>query len=75
MADEQKPANPREKRRREQRRLFWIVAGFIVLVGGAAIALAYGGRAIVLGVTCLLAGAATLGLLWFLLGALERWLD
>lgn len=75
MAEKGKPANPREKRRREQRRLFLVVAGFIVLVGGAVIALAYGGRAIALGITCLLAGAGTLALLWALLSVLERWVD
>jgi hypothetical protein len=73
--EEHKPANPRERRRREQRRLLWVVAGFLVLAGGAAIALAYGRRAIVLGVTCLFAGAGTLALLWGLLTVVERWLD
>ena len=75
VIDEHKPANPRERRRREQRRLLWVVAGFVVLVGGAAIALAYGGRAVVLGMTCLLAGAGTLALLWGLLTVLERWVN
>ncbi len=75
MDEEHKPANPRERRRRERRRLLWAVAGFIVLVGGAAIVLAYGRRAMVLGVTCLLAGAGTLALLWGLLTVVERWVD
>lgn len=75
MVEERKPANPRETRRREQRRLLWVVAGFVILVGGAAIALAYGRRAVALGVMCLLAGAGALLLLWGLLTVVERWVD
>jgi hypothetical protein len=61
--------------RREQQRLFWVVAGFLVVGGGAAIALAYGSRAVVLGATCLLAGVGILALLWGILLLIERWVD
>jgi fatty acid desaturase len=72
MSDEHKPTNPRAQRRREQRRLFWAVIIFLVVGGGAAIAVSYGSRAVVLGVTCLLAGASLLGLIWLILLLIER---
>jgi hypothetical protein len=67
-----KPTNPRAQRRREQRRLFWVIAAFLVIVGGAVIALVYGPGAAVLGLACLLVGAGVLGLLWLLLTLMER---
>ena len=70
-----KPTDRRSQRRREQRRLFWIVLAFLVVAGSAAIGLAYGWRAVFLGLGCLLVGAAVLGLLWLILAALERAAD
>lgn len=67
-----RPTDLRAQHRREQRRLFWIVAAFLVVVGSITIALAYGPRAVVLGVVCLLAGAGILGLLWLILLLIER---
>lgn len=67
-----KPTNPRAQRRREQRRLFWIVAAFLVVGGSIAITLAYGPQAAILGLGCLLAGAGILGLLWLILLLMER---
>ena len=67
-----KPTNPRARRRQEQRRLFWIVAVFLVVVGGTTIALVYGPSAAVLGAVCLMAGASILGLLWCILLLMER---
>lgn len=75
MSDQKKPTDPRARRRREQRQLFWLIAGFLVIVGGAIIALAYGSRAVVLGATCLLAGVGILGLLWGVLLLIERWAE
>jgi hypothetical protein len=69
------PDNPRARRRREQRRLFLVVAGFLIVAGGAIIALAYGSRAVVLGATCLLAGVGVLALLWGILVVIERWVE
>ncbi len=66
------PTNPRERRRREQRRLFWAVVGFLVVVGSVSIALAYGSRAVLLGLVCLSSGAVVLGLLWLILATMER---
>jgi len=71
--DANRPTDLRARRRREQRRLFWIVAVFLVVVGGVAIALVYGPEAVVLGLVCLLAGAGLLGLLWLFLTLIERW--
>jgi fatty acid desaturase len=67
-----KPTNPRAQRQREQRRLFWIVAIFLVVVGSISIALAYGPSAAVLGLGCLSIGAVVLGLLWLILLIIER---
>jgi len=53
----------------------WVVIGFLVLGGGATIALAYGSRAVVLGATCLVAGVAILALLWAILLLIERWVE
>ena len=66
------PTDLRGQRRREQRRLFWIVAAFLVIGGPIAIWLVYGPGAVPLGLTCLLAGAGTLGLLWLILTLIER---
>jgi len=67
-----KPTDPHTQRRREQRRLFWIVAAFLVVVGSIAIALTYGPQAVILGLVGLLAGAGILGLLWLILLLIER---
>jgi hypothetical protein len=72
MSEEGKPTNRRAQHRRDQRRLLWGVLIFLVVGGGLAIALAYGSRAVALGVTCLLAGAGILGLLWLVLLVIER---
>ncbi len=73
MKDESgKPTDLRGRRRREQRRLFWIVAIFLIVVGSISIALAYGSSAAVLGLGCLLVGASVLGLLWLILLLIER---
>jgi len=66
------PTDLRAQRRREQRRLFWIVAAFLVVGGGITIALVYGLPAAALGLGCLLAGAGILGLLWLILLLIER---
>jgi uncharacterized membrane protein YphA (DoxX/SURF4 family) len=70
--DSNRPTDLRARRQREQRRLFWIVVAFLVVVGGAAIALVYGPKAAALGLVCLLAGAGVLGLLWLILLLIER---
>ncbi len=73
--DGSEPSNTRKDRRREERRLFLVVIGFLIVVGGAIIGLAYGSRAIALGATCLLAGAGLLVLIWVLLRVVERWVE
>ena len=70
-----RPTDLRGQRRREQRRLFWIVAAFLVVGGSVAIGLIYGTEAVPLGLTCLLAGAGLLGLLWLILTLLEKTTD
>jgi heme A synthase len=70
-----KPTDLRGSRRREQRRLFWIVAIFLVVVGSVAIGTAYGPSAVPLGLTCLTVGAGALGLLWLILTLMEKLAD
>ena len=70
-----KPTDLRAQRKREQRRLFWVVAIFLVVVGSVAIGVAYGPTAIPLGLTCLAVGAGTLGLLWLVLTLMEKFVD
>ena len=73
--DAGRPTDQRAQRRREQRRLFWIVAAFLVVVGSVAIGVAYGPTAIPLGLTCLAVGAGVLGLLWLILTLIEKSVD
>jgi fatty acid desaturase len=70
-----RPTDLRTQRRREQRRLFWIVAIFLVVVGSIAIGVAYGPSAVPLGLTCLAVGAGALGLLWLILTLMEKIVD
>jgi len=49
-----KPTDLRAQRQRGQRRLFWIVVAFLVVVGSITIALVYGPQAAALGLGCLL---------------------
>jgi hypothetical protein len=73
MKDEPgKPTDLRAQRKREQRRLFWIAAAFLVVAGSIAIGVAYGPRAVPLGLTCLTVGAGALGLLWLILTLMEK---
>jgi protein-S-isoprenylcysteine O-methyltransferase Ste14 len=67
-----KPTDLRAQRQREQRRLFWAVVVFLVVIGTSVIALVYGPPAAALGLVCLLAGAGILGLLWLILRLIER---
>ena len=67
-----RPTDLRARRRREQRRLLWLVVAFLVVAGTAVIALVYGLPAAGIGLVCLLAGASTLILLWLILLLLER---
>lgn len=67
------PTDYRAFRRRLDRNLALAVVIFLVGVGGALIALVYGGGAAALGLVCLLAGAGLFGLLWLILTLMERW--
>lgn len=72
LSEPRKPTDQRDRRRREQRRLFWAVVTFLVVGGSTVIALAYGARAVALGLTCLGAGVGVLGLVWLILSLMER---
>ena len=60
-------------RRREDRRLVFVIMAFLVVVGGAAISVVYGWDATAIGVICLAVGAGIIGLLWLILSLVERW--
>lgn len=75
MKGNNKPTDLRGQRKREQRRLFWTVAIFLVVVGSVAIGVAYGPSAVPLGLTCLAVGAGVLGLLWLILTLMEKLAD
>jgi fatty acid desaturase len=65
----------RAYRRKSDRNLALAVVIFLVGVGGAAIALVYGGGAAALGLVCLLAGAGLFGLIWLILTLIGRWAE
>jgi len=67
------PTDYRAYRRKSDRNLALAVVIFLVGVGGALIALIYGGGAAIFGVVCLLSGAGLFGLLWLILTLMERW--
>jgi hypothetical protein len=60
------PTDLRRQRNDFNRRLLWLVLFVLVIVGGLLIAVLYGFQAGVLAVTCLLAGAGIIGLLWLI---------
>ena len=51
------------------------MVGFLVIGGALAIAVVYGAAPAILGLVCLLAGAAVLLLIWGILGIIERIAD
>jgi hypothetical protein len=61
-------------RRREDRRLVFVIMAFLVVVGGLAIGVVYGWTTAGTGVICLVVGAAVFGSLWLILSLIERWL-
>lgn len=72
MSDGRDGSDRRARRRCEEYRLLWAVVGFVIVGGGAAIALSYGLRAAALGLVCLAAGGSTLLGLWLILVLMER---
>ncbi len=67
------PTNTRAQRQKLDRNLAWSVVIFLVGVGGVLITLIYGAGPAMLGIGCLLAGAALFGLLWLILTLMQRW--
>ncbi len=70
---EQKPTDLRSQRKQMENRLALAVVLFLVVVGSAGIALAYGNRALILGSLCLILGSLLFGLIWGILTLIERW--
>ena len=61
-------------RRKEDRRLVFVIMAFLIVVGGLAIGVVYGWTTAGTGVVCLVLGAGVFGLLWLILSLIERWL-
>lgn len=55
------------------RRLLGLVLFSLVIVGAGLIGVIYGWSAGLMGVLCLLAGAAVIGLLWLIFTLLGKW--
>jgi hypothetical protein len=67
------PTDYRAYRRKNERNMAIAVVVALVGVGGALIALIYGGGAAALGLVCLLGGSGLFGLIWLVLTLMERW--
>jgi hypothetical protein len=65
--------DPRRHWRQTQVRLILGGLAVLIVVGGGLVWLLYGRAAALTAVSCLLAAAAVLALLWLLLTFLERW--
>ncbi len=68
----ERPTDMRKYRKTLERRLVIAVVVALLVVGSLVIGLVYGWRSVFTGLLCLVPGAAILGLLWLLLGWLER---
>jgi hypothetical protein len=71
----ERPTDMRDYRKKLEQRLIIAVAIALVVVGSIVIGLVYGWRSVLTGLICLVPGVAILGLLWLLLGWLERIVD
>jgi len=71
----ERPTDMRDYRKKLEQRLIIAVAVALVVVGSIVIGLVYGWRSVLTGLICLVPGVAILGLLWLLLGWLERIVD
>ena len=75
MPDKPRPLDDlRAFRRREDRRLVFVIMAFLVVVGGLTMGVVYGWTTAATGVICLVTGAGILGSLWLILSLVERWL-
>jgi|YNPBryBLVA2012_1023415.scaffolds.fasta_scaffold80376_1 uncharacterized membrane protein YjjP (DUF1212 family) len=70
---DREPTDLRRLRRDTNRRLLWLVLFVLVVVGGALIALLYGGPAAMLGIACLLTGAGAVAAIWVMLSLIGKW--
>ena len=72
---ERPPTNYRKTRRQQERTLFLLVIGVLVVGGAGLIGLIWGLREALQGLVCLLAGAGLIGGLWLLLSLIQKWVD
>jgi hypothetical protein len=72
MHNKQPPTNFRKMHRNQERTLLILVIVALVGVGTGLIGLIWGANAAILGGLCLLGGAALIGVLWLLLGLIQK---
>ena len=73
MKRQRRSFDPRRHWNQTQIRLILGGLAVLVVIGGGLVWLLYGSAAAITAVACLLGFAAVLGLLWLILGLLERW--
>ena len=73
MKRQRRSFDPRRHWNQTQIRLILGGLAVLVVIGGGLVWLLYGSAAATTAVACLLGFAAVLGLLWLILGLLERW--
>jgi hypothetical protein len=73
--DPRPPTNYRRYRRQTDRKLFFAVILFLLVVGSGLIAIIYRPSAGILSFFCLLGGVSIIALLWILLSLIERWVS
>jgi hypothetical protein len=69
------PTDLRRQRAQLYRQLTILTVLVLVVVGGGLITLFYGAPAGLLGVLCLLTGAAVIGLIWLVFTLIGRWVN
>lgn len=69
------PTDYRQNRRRQEKKLLYLVIVVLVGVGTALIGLIWGRQAALLGGSCLVGGAVLIVGLWLLLSLIQKWVD
>lgn len=69
------PTNYRELHKQQERKFIWMSLFALIVIGGVVIWLVYGVGAVLTALPCLLGGGLLIGLGYFLLNRLEKWLE
>ena len=70
-----KPTNMRELRRQGERKLLWMTLLTLTVLGLVLVGLVYGWAAVLTAAPCLLGGAGSLWLIFYLLEKLQKYLE